>query len=75
MLFRSCIGVFMIGVAVEGYLFTKVNIVVRLVAFGGALALIDPGLYTDMIGFLILVAVTAFQKFLAGKQTQASLTG
>ena len=71
----ACIGVFMIGVAVEGYLFTKVNIVMRLIAFGGALALIDPGLYTDMIGVLILVAVTGLQKFLAGRQTQATLHG
>ncbi|MDR2111964.1 MAG: TRAP transporter permease, partial [Candidatus Accumulibacter sp.] len=39
----ACIGVLLIGVAVEGYLFTKVNIVLRLIAFASALCLIDSG--------------------------------
>ena len=65
----ACIGVFMIGVAVEGYLFTRVNTLVRLSSFFGALALIDPGVTTDIIGGVILVAVVMLQKYLAGKQT------
>ncbi|SBW00842.1 TRAP transporter, 4TM/12TM fusion protein [uncultured delta proteobacterium] len=61
----ACIGVFMIGVAVEGYLFTKVNILVRIIAFGCAVCLIDGGLITDGIGLTGLVLLFAVQTFLA----------
>ena len=71
----ACIGVFMIGVAVEGYLFTKVNSLLRIIAFGGALALIDPGLYTDLIGLAVLVAVTGVQRFLANKEKRLAKAG
>jgi TRAP transporter 4TM/12TM fusion protein len=64
----ACIGVFMIGVAVEGYLFTRVNIVSRLLAFGGALGLIDSGISSDVIGLDILVLLLASQHVLAKRE-------
>ena len=67
----ACFGVFLIGVAVEGYLFTKVNILLRLVAAGGALALIDSGIHTDLAGLGILVLLTAYQYFSAKKERSA----
>ncbi len=63
----ACIGVFMIGVATEGYLFTRTNPLMRLVAAGGALALIDSGLYTDIIGLGVLILLVAYQYFAAKK--------
>ena len=63
----ACFGVFMIAVAVEGYLFTRVNILLRLVAAGGALALIDSGVFTDMIGLAILILLVGYQYFAAKK--------
>ena len=64
----ACMGVFLIGVAVEGYLFTKVNILLRILAFGCALLLIDSGLFTDMIGLCGLVVLVLIQYLLAKKQ-------
>jgi TRAP-type uncharacterized transport system fused permease subunit len=58
----ACIGVALIGVAVEGYLFTKASLPVRVLAAAGALALIDPALYTDLIGLGVLVAVVLIQR-------------
>jgi TRAP transporter 4TM/12TM fusion protein len=57
----ACIGVFMIGAAVEGYLFTAINPVLRVITFGGAICLIDSGIVTDIIGAVILAALIAFQ--------------
>ncbi len=64
-------GVFMIGVAAEGYLFTKANFLMRLVAAGGALALIDSGIYTDMVGLGILVLLVTYQYLSAKKEKSA----
>ena len=59
----ACLGVFMIGVAVEGYLFVRTNGVIRLIAACGALALIDSGIYSDMVGFGALVVLVSYQYF------------
>jgi TRAP transporter 4TM/12TM fusion protein len=64
----ACIGVFMIGVAVEGYLFTAIHPVMRVVAFAGAMCLIDSGLKTDLIGVAVLAALVSLQYFAAKKQ-------
>ncbi len=64
----ACVGVFMIGAAVEGYLFARINIVFRVMLFAGALLLIDSGLWTDIGGFVILVLVVAWQYGLARRR-------
>ncbi len=64
----ACMGVFMIGVAVEGYLFTKVNVLSRIIAFGGAMGLIDSGVRTDLIGLVILVLLFASQHYFAKRE-------
>ena len=69
----ACIGVFMIGVAVEGYLFTNVNVLSRLLAAAGALALIDSGVHTDALGLALLAGLVASQYFFAKKQRQRSV--
>lgn len=63
----AAIGVFLISVAVEGFLFHKVNIVIRIVSIVGAYLLIDSGLMTDIIGIAIFAAVLIFQKTTAKK--------
>ena len=65
----ASIGVLMIGAAVEGYLFTKMHVLLRLVSFAGALCLIDSDLYTDLVGVAILVALLAIQRFIAQKES------
>jgi TRAP-type uncharacterized transport system fused permease subunit len=64
----ACFGVFMIAAAVEGYVFTKMNWLIRIVAAGGALCLIDSGLITDAIGAMILAGTIVIQRFLAKKE-------
>ncbi|MDR3220755.1 MAG: TRAP transporter permease [Candidatus Accumulibacter sp.] len=70
----ACIGVFLIGVAAEGYLFTKVNVILRLIALGCAFALIDPGWQTDIMGLAGLVLVVGLQHFLAQKERKAAVS-
>jgi TRAP transporter 4TM/12TM fusion protein len=64
----ACFGVFMIAAAVEGYVFTKMNWLIRIVAAGGALCLIDSGLITDAIGIMILAGTIVIQRFRAKKE-------
>ena len=54
-------GMFGLSVALEGYLRSPVSAPVRVLAAAGGLALIYPGLVTDIVGVGILVAVVALQ--------------
>ncbi len=68
----ACIGVLMIGVAVEGYLFTRVNILLRVVAVVGALALIDSKIVSDVIGLAVLAVLLGTQYFSVKKEKVAA---
>jgi TRAP-type uncharacterized transport system fused permease subunit len=46
----SIVGVFLLAASVQGYLLTRTNLFERGLLFGGALLLIKPGLYTDLLG-------------------------
>ncbi|MCI7263034.1 MAG: TRAP transporter permease [Clostridium sp.] len=63
----AAIGVFLISVAVEGFLFKKVNVAFRVLCFIGAYLLIDSGLITDIIGIAICAVIVIFQKTLSKK--------
>ncbi|HIU17269.1 MAG TPA: TRAP transporter permease [Candidatus Avidesulfovibrio excrementigallinarum] len=67
----ACLGVFMIGVACEGYFLTKVHILLRILSFGCALLLIHSGLYSDLIGVAGLIFLVIFQKVAASRARQA----
>ena len=58
----AVIGVFLIGVAAEGYLFAPAALWLRLVATVGALGLLHPGWQTDIVGAVVLLAVIFIQK-------------
>ncbi len=66
----AAIGVFLISVAVEGFLFRKVNAVLRILCFAGAYLLIDSGLITDIIGIAICVGIVLLQKTMAKNMVQ-----
>ena len=68
----AIIGVFLISIAVEGFLYTKVNILFRILGFVGAYLLIDSGFMTDIIGIVIAVGIILMQKMLAKKETPAA---
>lgn len=58
----ACVGVFLIAVAVEGYLFAPMAAWLRIVAAAGSLLLIKPGMETDAIGLAVLLIVLFLQK-------------
>ena len=58
----ACVGVFLIAVAVEGYLFTPMAAWLRLIAAAGSLLLIKPGMETDAIGLAVLLVILFLQK-------------
>ena len=67
----AAIGAFLISAAVEGYLFAKVNPVLRAAALVGAYCLIDSRLITDIIGLAVCAGIFVFQKLVASKTTAA----
>ena len=67
----SLIGMFGIGIAMEGFIMGKVNIVLRILFLLGGLALIDPGLYTDLIGMAV-IALGIFYQWLKYKKPAAN---
>jgi TRAP transporter 4TM/12TM fusion protein len=67
----ACMGVFLIGVAVEGYLFTRVNPFFRILGFACAFGLIHSGVLTDLLGLAGLVLIVGAQYFLSKKEQQA----
>jgi TRAP-type uncharacterized transport system fused permease subunit len=69
----ACLGVLLIGVAVEGYLFTRIPWLLRVVAMSGAFCLIDGGVYSDMLGLAGLVVVVGVQYFLFRKEKQRTV--
>lgn len=58
----ACVGVFLLSVAVEGYLFAHVATWLRIVTLAGALGLMQPGLLTDAVGIATLAVVFFIQK-------------
>lgn len=68
----SLIGIFGISAALEGYCFTEINPVFRILAIVGGLLLIIPGLVTDATGLALVIGVLAIQKLLAVRKTAAA---
>ncbi|MBQ1312180.1 MAG: TRAP transporter permease [Blautia sp.] len=59
----ACAGVLLIAAAVEGYLFGRMNIILRIIAGIGAYLLIDSRLMTDMAGLALLAGIIMLQMF------------
>lgn len=63
----ASVGVFLIAVAVEGFLAAPLPYWLRLVAGAGALLLIKPGIESDIVGVVVLALVLIYQKRRAGQ--------
>ena len=59
----SLIGMFGIGISMEGFIIGKVNPILRVAFLLGGLALVDPGLYTDIIGVVVIGLGITYQWF------------
>ena len=67
----SCIGVFLISAATEGYLFTRVKFPIRIAMMGGAFLLINSSLITDVFGIIVFAASIFFQKYMAKRESES----
>ncbi len=57
----SLVGMFGVGMGLEGFLRYRLSLVERLLAAAGGLCLIYPGAFTDVIGVCAVAAVIVFQ--------------
>ena len=58
----AMLGLFGVGVALNGHLFRRVNPFIRILFAAGGLLMIVPGLKTDAIGLAIVAAMVAIQR-------------
>ena len=63
----ALLGLFGIAAALNGFLYKKINPVIRLVFIAGGLCMMIPGTLTDIIGLAIIVVAYAFQYITAKK--------
>ncbi len=66
----ALLGLFCIAAALNGYLFKKINPVLRIVLVVGGLCAMIPGIASDVVGIAVAVAVVAFQ-YLTAKKKEA----
>jgi TRAP-type uncharacterized transport system fused permease subunit len=59
----SCIGIGMLAAGLHGYLLTAMPYWQRGIAITAALLLVAPELTTDLIGFALLAAILAAQRY------------
>lgn len=74
LIISAIIGIVCLAGAAENYLISKCNILERVFLFGAALALLKPGLVTDLMGIVVLIVVVLLQTNRSKKlkATQAS---
>ena len=68
------IGVALISVAAEGFLFTKVPIPVRVLSGAAALLLISSEPISDVVGLVVTVSIVLLQHMLAKRKPLAGST-
>ena len=59
----ALMGVVCLASSLHGYLLSPINFLLRVVLFSGSLALITPGLVSDMFGLILLTVLLLQQKF------------
>ena len=66
----ALIGIFGVAAGLGGYAFGKLNVVLRVVCIAGGLTLLIPGMVTDIIGLVLILAVMFLQKAERGRVAQ-----
>ena len=74
MFITSIIGMFGISSALEGHIFSKLQLPLRLVCAVAGLLLIIPGILTDVIGLTLIVGITIFN-YLTTKKLNTTIQG
>ena len=70
----AVIGVICLASSLHGYLLLKINFLLRLILFSSAIALIKPGIESDIIGLAIVGLILTYQKFVIRTPGQLSDT-
>ena len=68
----SLVGIFGVAAALNGFLFRRMNPLLRVVIAAGGLLMLDPGVMTDGVGVVLLAAVVALQYFGAKRKADAA---
>ncbi|MBE6991943.1 MAG: TRAP transporter permease [Ruminococcaceae bacterium] len=68
----SILGMFSVSIGMVGFLRAKVSPLLRIIAIVGGLALIIPGLTTDLVGLAVIVLLVVFQSLKAKKAAAAA---
>ncbi|MCI6226530.1 MAG: TRAP transporter permease [Clostridiales bacterium] len=68
----ALLGLFAIAAALNGYLYRKIPVILRIALIAGGLGMMIPGLASDLIGLAVVAAVVAFQYFSNKKQTASA---
>lgn len=66
----AIVGMMGLSIAMVGYCITDVSKLERVLFFAGGILMVDPGLVTDVIGFVILLILTGAQILKARRQKQ-----
>ena len=70
--FTALLGLFGVASALNGYLFRKIPMVLRLLLVAGGLGMMIPGLISDAVGLVAVGGVVLFQYFSNKKSTAAA---
>jgi len=67
----AVIGIFGVSAGLSGFVFTRMNILVRLASVVGGLMLLIPGIQTDIIGIALIAAILVLQKVISKRALPA----
>ena len=70
--FTALLGLFGVASALNGYLFRKIPMVLRLLLVAGGLGMMIPGLISDAVGLVAVGGVVLFQYFSNKRSTAAA---
>ena len=66
----ALIGMFGVSIGLQGYAFSKVPVIFRIIAAVGGLLLIIPGIWTDIAGLVLVVGVCVFSYIISKRATE-----
>ncbi len=70
----ACLGILFLSAAVQRCMYQKTNLLEMLFFFAGAILLIKPGIYTDLLGMILGGSAFLSQRLRLKRTTSASET-
>ncbi|MDO4345080.1 MAG: TRAP transporter permease [Eubacteriales bacterium] len=68
----ALIGIFGVSAGLSGFLYCRMNMLIRVISVAGGLTLLIPGAVTDVIGLVLIVAVLLYQRIHAKNVSKAA---